>query len=58
MQEEAGPRAMAQQLAALGHQLGTNARTLSPFAKAAASAGFSFEGGKLDDVTVVVCFVE
>jgi protein phosphatase PTC7 len=49
---------MAQQLAALGHQLGTNARTLSPFAKAAASAGFSFEGGKLDDVTVVVCFVE
>jgi hypothetical protein len=49
---------MAQQMAAMGHQLGLNARTLSPFGKAAAAAGYAFEGGKLDDVTVVVAVVE
>lgn len=49
---------MAQQLAALGHQLGNSPRTLSPFGKAAAAAGYAYEGGKLDDVTVVVAFVE
>jgi protein phosphatase PTC7 len=48
---------LAQGIAQTASQAANNKRRLSPFAKNANRAGYRFNGGKLDDITVVVGIV-
>ncbi|MCO5547956.1 hypothetical protein L7F22_001411 [Adiantum nelumboides] len=52
------PGTVAMWLVKLAHEAGLNAEGRSPFSDAARAAGYSYEGGKLDDATVVVSYVE
>lgn len=52
------PGTVAMWLVKLAHQAGLNKEGRSPFSDAAQAAGYSYEGGKLDDATVVVSYVE
>mmetsp|Transcript_32375 Transcript_32375/g.62229 ORF Transcript_32375/g.62229 Transcript_32375/m.62229 type:complete len:401 (-) Transcript_32375:339-1541(-) len=53
-----GPEQCAKQLASLATALAQDQDSVSPFAKAAREAGYAYRGGKADDVTVVVSFIE
>eukprot|EP00240_Pyramimonas_obovata_P004297 CAMPEP_0118927678 /NCGR_PEP_ID=MMETSP1169-20130426/5098_1 /TAXON_ID=36882 /ORGANISM="Pyramimonas obovata, Strain CCMP722" /LENGTH=383 /DNA_ID=CAMNT_0006869497 /DNA_START=344 /DNA_END=1495 /DNA_ORIENTATION=- len=52
------PAACATQLASLATALAQDGNLVSPFAKAAREAGYAYRGGKADDTTVVVSYVE
>ncbi|XP_019256690.1 PREDICTED: probable protein phosphatase 2C 55 isoform X2 [Nicotiana attenuata] len=56
---EAGlePKMTAQKIAALAQQRAMDPTNPSPFSDAAKEAGFEYHGGKLDDITVVVSYV-
>ncbi|KAK9012206.1 hypothetical protein V6N11_040273 [Hibiscus sabdariffa] len=47
------PESTAKQIAALARERAVDKNRQSPFAKAAQDAGFRYNGGKLDDITVV-----
>lgn len=51
------PGVAAQQLATYAFTRAKDPTYLSPFARAAAKAGFVYRGGKVDDITVVVSYV-
>ncbi|XP_022775285.1 probable protein phosphatase 2C 55 isoform X2 [Durio zibethinus] len=51
------PKLTAKQIAALACKRAVNKKRQTPFAKAAQHAGFSYNGGKLDDITVVVSYI-
>jgi hypothetical protein len=50
-------RAMSAAIAFAAHRVGADPRAKTPFAEGARRAGQRFEGGKLDDATVVVALV-
>lgn len=52
-----GPQATAQKIAALARQCALDRSRQSPFSAAAKEAGYRYQGGKLDDITVVVSYV-
>lgn len=52
------PNTVALWIVKLANQAGLNVEGRSPFSDAAHAAGYSYEGGKLDDATVVVSYVE
>ena len=49
---------MSTWLVKLAHQAGLNNAGRSPFSDAAQAAGYACQGGKLDDATVVVAYIE
>lgn len=51
------PELTAKQIAALARERAVDKNRQSPFAKAAQDAGFRYYGGKLDDITVVVSYI-
>ncbi|KAK8716736.1 hypothetical protein V6N13_044038 [Hibiscus sabdariffa] len=51
------PESTAKQIAALARERAVDKNRQSPFAKAAQDAGFRYNGGKLDDITVVVSYI-
>lgn len=53
----ATPGVAAQQLATFASFRSRDPAYLSPFAKQARQAGFNYQGGKVDDITVVVSYV-
>jgi protein phosphatase PTC7 len=53
----ATPGVAAQQLATFASMRSRDPAYLSPFAKHARQAGFHYQGGKVDDITVVVSYV-
>ena len=48
----------ATQLAKVAHAHAGDGRFRSPFSRSAAAAGLRYDGGKMDDITVVVAVVE
>lgn len=52
------PGTVAMWLVKLAHNAGLNTEGRSPFSDAALAAGYSFQGGKLDDATVVVSYIK
>lgn len=52
------PEEVAMWLVKLAQSMGIETHGRSPFSDAAMAAGYSYTGGKLDDVTVVVSYVE
>lgn len=52
-----GPQMTAKKIAALAQQRAMDTTKPSPFSDAAKEAGFEYQGGKLDDITVVVSYV-
>lgn len=58
MQINQPPKDVATYIANVAQQLAANEEYLSPFAAAAFEAGYSFLGGKMDDITVIVSVVE
>lgn len=52
-----GPQATAQKIAALARQRALDTKRQSPFSAAALEYGYRFDGGKLDDLTVVVSYI-
>lgn len=52
------PGTVAMWLVKLAHNAGLNTEGRSPFSDAARAAGYSFQGGKLDDATVVVSYIK
>lgn len=57
VQAKLGPQAAAREIASLARQRAMDKGWKSPFAAAAKEAGFYYLGGKLDDISVVVCYV-
>ncbi|KAL3677388.1 hypothetical protein R1sor_027336 [Riccia sorocarpa] len=57
LQSGAEPETLARELASAAHKVGATQDGLSPFAKEAQSEGYSYSGGKMDDITCVVAFV-
>lgn len=53
----ASPGVAAQQLATFASSRSRDPVYISPFAKQARAAGFYYQGGKVDDITVVVSYV-
>lgn len=51
------PQEVAMWLVKLAHAVGLESNGRSPFSDAAMAAGYSWTGGKLDDVTVLVSYV-
>lgn len=51
------PEATAQKIAALARHRAQDRNRQTPFSTAAQEVGFSYYGGKLDDITVVVSYV-
>ncbi|GMI68133.1 hypothetical protein like AT4G16580 [Hibiscus trionum] len=51
------PESTAKQIATLARERAVDKNRQSPFAKAAQDAEFRYNGGKLDDITVVVSYV-
>lgn len=51
------PEVTAQKIAALARQRALDRTRQTPFSTAAQEAGFTYYGGKLDDITVVVSYV-
>ena len=49
---------LSKDLTEMARKVGENPYALSPFAKNARSMGYYFMGGKLDDTTVLVTFIE
>ncbi|KAL2609151.1 hypothetical protein R1flu_027724 [Riccia fluitans] len=58
VQSGSGPETLARELANAAHKVGATHDGLSPFAKEAQSEGYSYSGGKMDDITCVVAFVQ
>jgi protein phosphatase PTC7 len=56
-QRGATPGVAAQQLATFASARARDPVYLSPFAKQARRAGFRYQGGKVDDITVIVSYV-
>ena len=56
-QRGATPGVAAQQLATFASARSRDPVYLSPFAKQARRAGFRYQGGKVDDITVIVSYV-
>ncbi|GBG68976.1 hypothetical protein CBR_g3675 [Chara braunii] len=52
------PQAAADHISRLAQQRASRTDGVSPFAVAAMFAGFRFEGGKMDDITVLVSYLE
>ena len=52
-----GPRALARVMAAQAQRRGQDGTAWSPFMHGALQKGFAYQGGKLDDVTVIVGYV-
>ncbi|KAL2489374.1 putative protein phosphatase 2C 55 [Forsythia ovata] len=52
-----GPQITAQKIAALARQRAQDKNRRTPFSAAAQEAGFRYNGGKLDDITVVVSHI-
>lgn len=52
-----GPAAAAAALAAFARSRAADPRCRSPFAVAAQAMGYPYQGGKMDDITVVVAYV-
>lgn len=52
-----GPQATAQKIANLARKCALDRNRPSPFSSAAKEAGFRYQGGKLDDITVIVSYV-
>lgn len=52
-----GPDTTAQQIAYLAREHANDCNRQTPFSAAAQSAGYSFYGGKMDDITVIVSYV-
>eukprot|EP00271_Cylindrocystis_brebissonii_P004755 TRINITY_DN16597_c0_g1_i1.p1 TRINITY_DN16597_c0_g1~~TRINITY_DN16597_c0_g1_i1.p1 ORF type:complete len:528 (+),score=72.50 TRINITY_DN16597_c0_g1_i1:164-1747(+) len=52
-----GPQATSEQLAALARLRAQDRTHFSPFAKAAQEAGYRYQGGKMDDITVLVSYI-
>ncbi|TMW89132.1 hypothetical protein EJD97_017626 [Solanum chilense] len=52
-----GPQMTAKKIAALAQRRAMDTTKPSPFSDAAKEAGFEYQGGKLDDITVVVSYV-
>lgn len=51
------PEVTAQKIAALARQRALDRSRQTPFSTAAQEAGYTYYGGKLDDITVVVCYI-
>ncbi|KAL3525413.1 hypothetical protein ACH5RR_013785 [Cinchona calisaya] len=51
------PEVTAQKIAALARHRAQDRKRQTPFSTAAQEAGFSYYGGKLDDITVVVSYI-
>ncbi|KAE8715689.1 putative protein phosphatase 2C 80 [Hibiscus syriacus] len=51
------PESTAKHIATLARERAVDKNRQSPFAKAAQDAGFRYNGGKLDDITVVVSYI-
>lgn len=51
------PEAMAQKVAAFARQRALDRKRQSPFSIAAKEAGYRYNGGKLDDITVIVSYI-
>lgn len=51
------PRATAQKIAILAQERGLDESRQTPFSNSAQQAGFRYNGGKLDDITVLVSYV-
>eukprot|EP00250_Pteridium_aquilinum_P010927 c19720_g1_i1 orf=887-2500(+) len=51
------PDSTAQQIAYLARQRAKDCNRQTPFSAAAQNAGYSFHGGKMDDITVIVSYV-
>lgn len=51
------PAETAQKIAALARERGHDTKQQTPFSAAAQQSGFTYYGGKLDDVTVVVAYI-
>lgn len=51
------PELTAQKIAALVRRRAQDRKRQTPFSTAAQQAGFSYYGGKLDDITVIVSYV-
>jgi len=56
-QRGASPGLAAQQLATFAAARSKDPVYLSPFAKSAREHGFYYQGGKVDDITVIVAYV-
>ncbi|MQL82763.1 hypothetical protein Taro_015244, partial [Colocasia esculenta] len=52
-----GPQVTAQRIAALARQRAQDRKRQTPFSTAAQDAGYWYNGGKLDDITVVVSYI-
>lgn len=57
-QRGATPGVAAQQLATFASSRARDPVYISPFAKQARQSGFRYQGGKVDDITVVVSYVQ
>lgn len=53
-----GPREAAEVVAAFARRRAADTEAATPFAVAAQAMGYNYRGGKMDDITVVVGFVE
>lgn len=51
------PESTAKEIVALARERAVDKNKQTPFAKAAQDAGYRYNGGKLDDITVVVSFI-
>lgn len=51
------PQVTAQKIAVLARQRALDRNRPTPFSTAAQEAGFRYNGGKLDDITVVVSYI-
>ncbi len=51
------PKDIAERIATSAHEIGLKSRGETPFAVYAKQFGYSYLGGKLDDVTVIVSVV-
>ncbi|XP_059284161.1 probable protein phosphatase 2C 55 [Lycium ferocissimum] len=57
MESSLGPQMTAQRIAELAQQRAMDQTRSSPFSDGAREAGFEYNGGKLDDITVVVSYI-
>ncbi|BBN18618.1 protein phosphatase PTC7 [Marchantia polymorpha subsp. ruderalis] len=57
LQLKSEPETVAKELANIAHKVGATQEGMSPFAKEAQAVGYSYSGGKMDDITAVVSFV-
>ncbi len=48
---------IAQKLAQAAHEAAGDEQNFSPFAKSATDKGYSFKGGKMDDITIIFAYI-